>query len=168
MSVRRLKLKLTIFFLICFAALGWWSFNLYRQLPDERLLGAWKVDVDATLTDWRSRAPLSDSKAKFWRETYRDTEVTFYKDRYVTTFRSEARRQFFDMRSRRKNEVVIREVIEGKPVDVVIHFDGPDRIWKSFAPGEARREYYTRAGSTEEITPQKGASSPGLAAIGVQ
>ncbi len=168
MSVRRLKIKLTIFFTVCLLGLAWWSFNIYRQLPDERLLGSWKVDAEATLKDWNARTSLSDSRARFWRDTWRDVEVTYYKDRYVTQFRTEAKRQFFSTRARGKNQVVIRETINGKPTDVVIHFEGPDRIWVPFAEGDNRRQYYTRATQAEDFAPQHNSSSPGLAAIGVQ
>jgi hypothetical protein len=169
MSVRRLRLNLLILFSLCFLALAYWGFSSYRALPDQRLTGAWRVDADATLRDWATRTPVSETRARFWRDTYGQMVVTYYTDRYVTQFRGGGERQFFKTRSRSQEQVVIREVVGGKKVDTVIHFEGPDRLWVNFAPGDERRKYFNRVNPTVQPEPQPARSvAPGLAAIGAQ
>lgn len=160
MRTSRLRFRLIIFFGLCFLTILGWGYTKFRSLPDERVLGEWKVDTVATLKDWEARQPLSEQRKLFWAETWEDYRLTWYKDRYTTLFRDDSSRVFYKVRKRGADKLVILE--SGKPAkQKVIHFAGEGRIWIEFAEGSEKRQYFKRV-STK---PAGKESKPALALV---
>lgn len=159
MSARSLRIKLILLFILAFLGVGIWGAWTFATLPDERILGEWRVDTAATLAEWRKHKQLTPAREQFWARTWEDVQITYYPDRYTTRFRETAARSFYKVRSRGQNEIVIREKTRSGAVrDITIQFDGPDRIWIPNDAGPELRQclYRVKEGTQRERTQAEG------------
>ena len=118
-----------------------------RAKVDERLLGTWQSDTDATVNEWRERRPLTDEQAEQLRTVFGPTRITWGQRTFTMTANNERAEHSYQVVATNEVAVVIRtwSVLEQRDGFVTITFVDADTYWLYEAEGPLRK-YFRRVG----------------------